>query len=248
MIINKLSLCFFFFLKKWWSREIQLLAPPSPSLTHRLSSEIRLDEHTTTLKRKWHEKKIKRVRKQNGERRTTVEIYCTSLWFPFLTTTPSLPPKPWPQGAPQLDHTDLEEPIATTKHKGHELLRTPLPSSFRKKRPPYLSHPHNSKVKAPWWMLENSGTLFLLIQESCLDYTFMYNTSVTYNTSEQRNSFPKVCMSRTQLPLVSLHGKILWLNSRQSNITVHIWNPCRLWKILQELKQRSLPKMRLRDF
>jgi len=90
MIINKLS----FFPKKVMIRETQLLALPSPSLTYRLSSETRLDEHTTTLKRKWHEKKIKRVREQNGERQTTVEIYSTSFWFPFLTTTPSLPPKP----------------------------------------------------------------------------------------------------------------------------------------------------------
>ena len=241
-----------FFSKKVMIRETQLLAPTSPSLTHRLSSETRLqiwsDEHTTALEEKmaWKDDKKGKEAKWSQPPQRFIPPPSGSLSWPL----PSLPPKPWSHGAPRQIAGSRRPRRAYSNHKAQRTwaLKTPLPSSFRRKRPPHLSHSHNSKVKAPWWMLENSGALFLSIQESCLDYTFIYNTSVIYNTSEQRKSFPKVCMSHTQLPFVSLHGKILWLSSRQSNVTVHIWNPGCLWKLLQESKKRSLPKMSLKDF
>lgn len=115
-------------------REIQLLAPPSPSLTHRLSSETRLDEYTTTLKRMaWEEDK---KGKETKWRKTDhCRVHLLHLQVPFLDHYTKPATKALTSGCTtQLDHTDLEEPIATTKHKGHELWGHHSPAAFVRKR------------------------------------------------------------------------------------------------------------------
>ena len=125
MIINKLS----FFPKKVMIRETQLLAPPSPSLTHRLSFRNKTwwTHNYSEEKMAWEEDK-----KGKGTKWRKTD-HCRDLVHPFLVPSLDHYTKPATKALTSGCTTAgsrRPKPIATTKHKGHELLRTPLPAAF----------------------------------------------------------------------------------------------------------------------
>lgn len=191
-------------------RETQLLAPTSPSLTQTQfrdkTSDLKWWTHNRSEeKMAWKDDKKGKETKWSQPPQRFIPPPSGSLSWPL----PSLPPKPWSHGARRRTAASRRPRRAHSNHKAQRTwaLKTPLPSSFRRKRPPHLSPSHNSKVKAPWRMLENSGTLFLSIHSITLSYTTLVSCTTPVN---KEILFPKYVWVILSYPLslsmVRFHG------------------------------------------